>query len=93
MSATVTAVNATSLKNNPSYQKGYQAGAKDGYRIGYNDGNQVCIKDGQNNVITKIPDPVEKSGWSKLYSFGYKTGFKNSYILGYNNARFKCLQK
>ena len=92
MSTTVTAVNAVSFKNNPSYQRGYQAGAKDGYRVGYNTGNQDCISHRQNGVITKIPNPIDKAEWSKHYTAGYNTGFKARYIVGYNKARFKCLQ-
>ena len=93
MSAAVTAVNAKSFINSPSYQQGYQTGAKDGYRVGYDAGNQVCIKDGKNSIITKIPNPIEQAGMSKLYNAGYNAGFKANYIIGYHNARYKCLQK
>jgi|NGEPerStandDraft_6_1074524.scaffolds.fasta_scaffold217988_1 hypothetical protein len=93
MSTTVTAVNAVSFKNDPGYQRGYQAGAKDGYRVGYDGGNQDCNRYRKNSVITRIPNPVNEAGWGKLYKDGYNSGFKDSYIVGYNKARFKCIQK
>jgi hypothetical protein len=92
MSATVTAINAVSFKNNPSYQRGYQAGAKDGYKVGYDAGNQDCISHRQNGTTSKIPNPIDKISWSKDYTVGYNLGFKESYIAGYHNERFKCLQ-
>jgi hypothetical protein len=93
MSATITAVNATSVKNTLSYKLGYNAGTKDGYKAGRDAGKQDCFKYRQNEAITKIPNPIDKASWSKDYTVGYNLGFKDNYIDSYNEERFKCLQK
>jgi flagellar biosynthesis/type III secretory pathway protein FliH len=89
----VTASSASAKQVNGNYQTGYQAGTQDGYKVGYNAGHEDCLKNGQNGVLTKIPNPTIKDKWTKSYTKGYKEAFKKGYISGYNNARFKCLKK
>ena len=90
---TTASASASPINNIHIYQKGYNVGAEAGYKAGCDAGSQDCIKYRQNGATTKIPNPINKSCWSKDYTIGYNRGFKNSFIAGYNEKRFKCLQK
>jgi hypothetical protein len=90
ISITTASASASPINNIHIYQKGYNVGAEAGYKAGCDAGSQDCIKYRQNGATTKIPNPINKSCWSKDYTIGYNRGFKNSFIAGYNEKRFKC---
>jgi hypothetical protein len=83
---------SASASNVSEYQKGYNLGFKTGHNAGINAGKEVCLKHGQNGVLTKIPAPIVKKYWTKNYKNGYIKGFKKGYIHGYNETRYKCLK-
>jgi flagellar biosynthesis/type III secretory pathway protein FliH len=93
ISMTATSASATNVDSSKDYQVGYQAGAQDGYKVGYDKGLKDCSEYGQNDVLTKILDPILKDELTKSYKTGYKEGFEEGYIAGYNSGRFNCLKK
>ena len=93
ISVTATSASATNVDSSKDYQLGYQAGTQGGYTVGCDKGLKDCSDYGQNDVLTKILDPILKDEWTKNYKAGYKEGFEEGYIAGYNSGRLNCLKK
>lgn len=75
------------LLSNLGYKEGFLSGFQDGYKEGYNSGLEDCLKPGQEEVLTKIPDSkstIYEPETQKRLTESFKNGSFNSY----HDARF-----